>query len=76
MPVLTPANVRPGLAPTDSGRKPSTRKNADALAAKVVRATQAVNADSMRCCGESRRSARWALRRVGQESLLHVDLAS
>ncbi|MFD7861407.1 hypothetical protein [Streptomyces sp. NPDC059783] len=70
---LTPAGRSLAHA---SGRRPSTRKNADALAAKVVKAAREVNSDpdatlwwvkSIRAVG--------AYADPGQDSLLHVDLA-
>ncbi|MBD0675671.1 hypothetical protein [Streptomyces sp. CBMA156] len=70
---LTPAGRSLAHA---SGRKPSTRKNADALVAKVVKAAEAVNA--------APDATLWWVREIravgpyaddGQEQLLHVDLA-
>ncbi|MFI5857277.1 hypothetical protein [Streptomyces parvulus] len=70
---LTPAGRSLAHA---SGRRPSTRKNADALAAKVVKAARAVNADpdaTLWWVKEIRAVGAYA--DPGQESLLHVDLA-
>ncbi|MFE5302141.1 hypothetical protein ACFRFD_37820, partial [Streptomyces sp. NPDC056632] len=70
---LTPAGRSLAHA---SGRKPSTRKNADALAAKVAKAAQAVNADpdaTLWWVKEIRAVGAYA--EPGQEPLLHVDLA-
>ncbi|MGW0334305.1 hypothetical protein ACWD0J_20960 [Streptomyces sp. NPDC003011] len=70
---LTPAGRSLAHA---SGRKPSTRKNADALVAKVVKAARAVNADpdaTLWWVKEIRAVGPYA--EPGQESLLHVDLA-
>ncbi|MET9083210.1 hypothetical protein ABZX77_15155 [Streptomyces sp. NPDC004237] len=70
---LTPAGRTLAHA---SGRKPSTRKNADALVAKVVKAAKAVNADpdaTLWWVKEIRAVGAYA--EPGQESLLHVDLA-
>jgi hypothetical protein len=70
---LTPAGRTLAHA---SGRKPSTRKNADALVAKVVKAAKAVNADPdamLWWVKEIRAVGPYA--EPGQESLLHVDLA-
>lgn len=70
---LTPAGRTLAHA---SGRKPSTRKNADALVAKVVKAAKAVNADpdaTLWWVKEIRAVGPYA--EPGQESLLHVDLA-
>ncbi|MGW0604157.1 hypothetical protein [Streptomyces sp. NPDC002640] len=70
---LTPAGRSLAHA---SGRRPSTRKNADALAAKVVKAARAVNADpdaTLWWVKEIRAVGAYA--DPGRESLLHVDLA-
>lgn len=70
---LTPAGRTLAHA---SGRKPSTRKNADALVAKVVKAAKAVNADpdaTLWWVKEIRAVGPYA--EPGQKSLLHVDLA-
>ncbi|MFJ5954047.1 hypothetical protein [Streptomyces noursei] len=70
---LTPAGRTLAHA---SGRKPSTRKNADALVAKVVKAAHAINADpdaTLWWVKEIRAVGPYA--DSGTESLLHVDLA-
>ncbi|MEU4077713.1 hypothetical protein [Streptomyces venezuelae] len=70
---LTPAGRSLAHA---SGRRPSTRKNADALAAKVVKAARAVNSDpdaTLWWVKEIRAVGAYA--DPGRESLLHVDLA-
>ncbi|MFB7375856.1 hypothetical protein ACFC6U_03030 [Kitasatospora purpeofusca] len=69
---LTPAGRSLAHA---SGRKPSTRKNADALVAKVVKAAQAINdaPDALWWVKEIRAVGKYA--EDDQEQLLHVDLA-
>ncbi|MET7489499.1 hypothetical protein [Streptomyces sp. NPDC005538] len=70
---LTPAGRSLAHA---SGRRPSTRKNADALVAKVIKAAKAVNDDpdaTLWWVREIRAVGAYA--EPGRESLLHVDLA-
>jgi hypothetical protein len=70
---LTPAGRSLAHA---SGRKPSTRKNADALVAKVVNAAKAVNDDPDATLWWVKEiHAVGAYAEPGRESLLHVDLA-